>query len=156
MRKFFALPLQEKRSIYINKSGVNWKGYVDEGIEATNITPDQRETLWYGREMPIDHPNVRAGLPLHGSNPFPTAFPSLKQVVLDWLSEMDRVGRILSMALAESLGLECKFFAEGMCKDHLGTLGLLHYPAPKSGERGWGVSEHTDYGLLTLLMFDQP
>jgi isopenicillin N synthase-like dioxygenase len=156
MREFFALPLQEKRTIYIDKSGVNWKGYVDEGVEATKNIPDQREALWYGRELAAGHPYVRAGLPLHGSNPFPTALPSLRSPVLEWLQEMDRVGRVLSMALAESLGLKANFFSEGMCKDHLGALGLIHYPAARSDSTEWGVGEHTDYGMLTLLMFDQP
>ena len=41
---------------------------------------------------------------------------------------MDRVGKILNMAIAESLGLDPNFFANGMCKDHLGSLGILHYP----------------------------
>ena len=41
-----------------------------------------------------------------------------------------------------------------MCEDHLGTLGMIHYPPMKDISNGWGVGEHTDYGFLTLLMFD--
>jgi isopenicillin N synthase-like dioxygenase len=32
------------------------------------------------------------------------------------------------MAIADSLGLDRRFFIDGICKDHLGTLGMMHYP----------------------------
>lgn len=67
------------------------------------------------------------------------------------------MGSLLSMALADSLGLERRFFVDGMCKDHLGTLGIMHYP-PQAiiTDTDWGVGTHSDYGFLTLLMFDEP
>lgn len=82
--------------------------------------------------------------------------PELKKDVLTWLKEMERLGGVVSEVIAESLGLDRNFFRNGMCKDHIGTLSLLHYPPIKYAEDDWGVTEHTDYGFLTLLMFDQP
>lgn len=38
----------------------------------------------------------------------------------------------------------------------MGTLGLFHYPPIDYGLDDWGIGQHTDYGFLTLLMFDQP
>jgi isopenicillin N synthase-like dioxygenase len=32
---------------------------------------------------------------------------------------------------------------------------IFHYPARPPGDDGWGVGEHTDYGLLTLLAQDE-
>ena len=61
------------------------------------------------------------------------------------------------MALADSLALDRRFFADGMCRDHLGTLGIMHYPAQAEiSEDQWGVGTHSDYGFLTMLMFDKP
>ena len=70
---------------------------------------------------------------------------------------MERVGGLLSMALADSLALDRRFFVDGMCRDHLGTLGIMHYPAQAEiSEDQWGVGTHSDYGFLTMLMFDKP
>jgi isopenicillin N synthase-like dioxygenase len=103
-----------------------------------------------------NHPNVKKGLPFHGANPFLPSMPGLKADTLAWLREMDRVGGMVSMLIADSLGLDRNFFGKGMCNDHLGTLGLFHYPPFNYKEDDWGVREHTDYGFLTILMFDQP
>lgn len=100
---------------------------------------------------------VTAGLPFHGKHPFPEGLPHFRNDVLKWLAEMERIGGLLSMALADSLGLGRHFFVDGMCRDHLGTLGLMHYPPQREiNEAEWGVGTHSDYGFLTLLMFDEP
>lgn len=64
---------------------------------------------------------------------------------------MERVGKILVTVLAESLDLEKDYFTKGCCSDHMGTLGLMHYPEV-SRKDTWGVGQHTDYGFLTMLM----
>ena len=65
-----------------------------------------------------------------------------------------------------SLGLEADYFAEHYTGDPLILFRIFNYPAPplatpgepgmtSKGESGWGVGEHTDYGVLTILMQDE-
>ena len=53
------------------------------------------------------------------------------------------------------LGLPEDWFLATICKDPTEIFRILHYPpttSVKSGEHpGWGVGEHTDYGIITLL-----
>lgn len=68
---------------------------------------------------------------------------------------MGKVGDILMQAIAESLNLDPSYFRKSFTKDHTGFLQFMHYPfMPEvaSDEHKFGVGEHTDYGLLTILM----
>ena len=57
--------------------------------------------------------------------------------------------------IAESLFLDRDYFGKTICKDHLGLLRIFHYPYYEHVEVGhWGVGEHTDYGLLTIIMIN--
>jgi isopenicillin N synthase-like dioxygenase len=56
-------------------------------------------------------------------------------------------------AIAESLGLDRSHFRSTICRQHLGLLRLFHYPAEENPDPSlWAVGEHTDYGLITLLL----
>ncbi len=56
-------------------------------------------------------------------------------------------------AIAESLELDRSFFRKSICKEHLGLLRIFHYPYDANADPElWAVGEHTDYGLLTILM----
>ena len=56
-------------------------------------------------------------------------------------------------ALSESLYLERSFFNSTIAKDHMGLLRIFHYPYdPNANPELWAVGEHTDYGVMTILM----
>ncbi len=58
-------------------------------------------------------------------------------------------------ALAQSLSLDAKLFERGLTRDPLSLFRMFHYPAPSAAQdQSWGVGEHTDYGLLTVLKQD--
>ena len=66
---------------------------------------------------------------------------------------MIELGYHVLSAIAESLGLEKDYFRNTICKDHLGVFRLFHYPIDdKADPELWAVGEHTDYGLITLLL----
>lgn len=49
--------------------------------------------------------------------------------------------------------LDKDFFQQTICKNHLDALRIFHYPHDEKVSKDiWGVGEHTDYGLLTILM----
>ena len=56
--------------------------------------------------------------------------------------------------VALSLGLDAGYFAAGYTADPTILFRIFHYPPSLPQAGGWGVGEHTDYGLLTLLAQD--
>ena len=70
-REFFAQDLETKRAIRMERAGRAWRGYFPLGGELTDGRPDHKEGLYFGSELPPDHPQVARGVPLHGANLWP-------------------------------------------------------------------------------------
>jgi isopenicillin N synthase-like dioxygenase len=157
-REFFARPEAEKAEIAMARAGRAWRGWFPVGGELTSGVPDHKEGIYFGAELGPDDPRVRAGLPLHGANLFPRHPAALASTVLDLLDDLTALGRHVGRGLALGLGLDPDWFARELTADPVVLFRIFHYPASR-GERpdrasGWGVAEHTDYGLLTLLIQD--
>src|SRR5262245_3046767 len=70
-KTFFAQPKDVKMRIAMAHGGRAWRGFFPVGDELTSGKPDQKEGIYFGAELPADHPEVIAGTPLHGQNLFP-------------------------------------------------------------------------------------
>jgi isopenicillin N synthase-like dioxygenase len=152
--EFFALPDEEKAAVSMDRGGRAWRGWFPLGEELTSGVPDDKEGLYVGTELGPDDPRVRAGLPLHGPNLFPERPPELGPTVLAWMDAVTRVGRAVLSGIAISFGLDRDWF-DRWCADPTVLFRIFHYPPPAPEFIGrWGVAEHTDYGLLTLLVQD--
>lgn len=155
--EFFALPDETKAEIAMARAGRAWRGWFPVGAELTSGRPDGKEGIYFGAELPADDPAVRAGTPLHGANLFPAAPSGLRSAVLDWMAAMTSVGQRLLAALATALGLDDGWFERNVTSDPTVLFRIFHYPpadADAAGADEWGVREHTDYGLLTILAQD--
>ena len=150
-RAFFALPVEEKMAIAMARGGRAWRGYFPLGAELTSGQADYKEGLYFGSELAADHPMVLASTPLHGANLFPVA-PGWKETVLEYLEALTRLGHRLMEAIALSLGLDREFFRIRYTGEPLTLFRIFNYPA--TAEESWGVGEHTDYGVLTILRQD--
>jgi isopenicillin N synthase-like dioxygenase len=153
-RKFFALPESEKLEIRMARGGRAWRGYFPVGGELTSGKPDMKEGIYFGTELAPDHPRVRAGLPLHGANLFPEEVPELKAAVLGYMAAASETAHALMEGIALSLGLDAGYFHRTYTANPTILFRIFHYPAMPRGADAWGVGEHTDYGLLTLLAQD--
>ena len=161
-RKFFGLPEDEKARIAMAGGGRAWRGWFPVGGELTSGRPDRKEGIYFGAEVGRDHPRVAAGVPLHGPNLFPARPPGLRDAVLGYMAAMTELGHLLASAIARGLGLPDDWFATHLTADPTVLFRIFHYPAARhaggagrpAGERAWGVAEHTDYGLLTILRQD--
>lgn len=147
---FFALPLDVKMRIRMERGGRAWRGYFPVGGELTSGVPDQKEGLYFGSELAAEHALVRAGTPMHGPNLFPE-LAGFRKTVLAYIAAMTELAHAITEGLALGLGLAPTYFAERYTADPLTLFRIFHYPpAPER----WGVGEHTDYGLLTILRQD--
>lgn len=152
-RKFFALPQAEKMNIEMTRGGKAWRGYFPIGGELTSGKPDRKQGLYFGTDLGADDPRVRAGVPLHGANLFPSGVPELKPAVLCFMAEATRSAHAIMAGIALSLGLDAHYFRRTYTADPTLLFRIFEYPA--GDDQSWGVGEHTDYGLLTLLAQDE-
>ena len=155
--RFFGLPLEERMAIAMANGGPAWRGFFPVGGELTSGRPDLKQGLYLGEDLGPSDRRVAAGWPMHGVNQWPPAQPTLRPVVTAWMDAMTRAGHALMEGVALSLGLPDRYFHDRYTADPTILFRIFHYPAtpPADGaDYGWGVGEHTDYGLLTLLAQD--
>jgi isopenicillin N synthase-like dioxygenase len=150
-RAFFALPDETKDEISMAHGGRAWRGWFPLGGELTSGVADRKEGIYFGSELAPDDPRVLEGRPLHGANLFPSEPASLRPAVLDHLDRMTRLGQAVLAGVAMGLGLEPTWFVRHLTSDPVVLFRIFHYPPDEPGATTWGVGEHTDYGLLTLL-----
>ena len=137
----------------MSHGGRAWRGYFRVGDELTSGKPDQKEGLYFGQELPVDHPLVLAGTPLHGPNLFPAQPAGLREAVLEYMAALTALGQRLMTGIAVGLGLHESYFADHGTREPLTLFRIFNYPPPSKTDL-WGVGEHTDYGLLTILLQD--
>ncbi len=140
------------------RGGRAWRGWFPLGGELTSGAPDRKEGLYFGEELPADDPRVVAGVPLHGPNQFPARPESLRATGLECLDAFTALGHQLMTGFALALGLDANWFHRELTSDPVILFRMFHYPSLPGSEPEpdpvWGVGEHTDYGLLTILSQD--
>jgi isopenicillin N synthase-like dioxygenase len=159
-KRFFALPAEIKSEIAIEKSACH-RGWFSLGGE--NLDPakqkaagDLKEGIKIGRDLPLDHPLVAAGTPLHGPNQWPKNLTGWRETMQSYYDAMEALGRDMLHAFALALRIDETYF-DTWLNAPMTTLGPLHYP-PQSGhitEAQIGAGAHTDYGCLTMLAQDE-
>ena len=155
-QQFFALPQEEKMKIQMALGGKAWRGYFPVGGELTAGKPDLKEGLYFGAELGPDHPKVQTSTPLHGANLFPSVPSPFQEVVLEYLQQLTQLGHHLMRGFSLSLGLDADYFSQYYTTDPLVLFRIFHYPsAQRHQSYEWGVGEHTDYGVLTILKQDE-
>lgn len=153
-RRFFEQPDDVKAAVAMPLAGPAWRGWFPVQGEVTSGVPDRKEGLYVGLEHPPDHPRVLAGTPLHGANLFPPG--ELGPAIMAWIDALVPVAARVMAAIAVGLGLDADWFERHLTGDPTVLFRIFHYPAMPDNATApeWGVGEHTDYGLLTLLAQD--
>ena len=151
-RAFFALPESEKARIDMARAGAAWRGWFPLHGELTSGRPDDKEGLYFGEELAADDPRVRAGWLLHGANQWPAAPADLRPAVTAYVARVSKVAEVLMQGVSLALGLDAAHLQQAYLARPTRLFRIFHYPPTPPG--AWGVGEHTDYGLLTLLLQD--
>lgn len=153
-RRYFALPEQQRLPHKMDERFR--RGFMPQGInQHPGYDPDIKESYEIGVDLPLDHPSVVAGLPLHGPNRWPSDAPWLRATAEPYFEACRGLGERLLQAFARSLDLEDDYFARHSTNAMV-QMRLFHYPAPPAdaGDKAFGVAPHTDYGMITLLLQD--
>jgi isopenicillin N synthase-like dioxygenase len=155
-KRFFALPLDEKRKI----PRVANTGYVEikeplkhKGNEhlIKNAQPALNESFIIARERTPDDPDVMAGKLFASLNTWPANLPGFRETLLEYHSTLEALGRRFLPLWALSLDLPADFFEPYFRLPHC-NLRLAHYPPQAEVGRGqYGINPHTDNCLMTFL-----
>jgi isopenicillin N synthase-like dioxygenase len=155
-KRFFDLPRAEKDRVDMRISGIKrgYGGFGDQALDAAT-GPDRKESITVGIDLPLDHPLVRAGTPLHGANLWPQNLPGWRETVETYFAAMERLSRTLLNGLALSLDLPWGYF-DSCLVNHMSSVRMLHYPPHPTADpdREVGCGAHTDWGALTVLAQD--
>jgi isopenicillin N synthase-like dioxygenase len=146
---FFGRSNDEKELVSLERGGAAWRGWFPLGGELTSGVPDLKEGYYFGRELPTE------SRPMHGPNIWPAEPEALQSLVTEWMATMEPLAQRVLSLMAEGLGVSADFFLDDLTADPTPLFRIFRYPPhpPDSADR-WGVAEHSDYGLLTLLAHD--
>lgn len=153
---FFVQSPEKKLEISMDKGGSAWRGYFLPETELTSGKPDLKEGLYFSEDLQGDHPMVQAGMPLYGANLYPD-IPGFDDIVMKYFKQVSSLAETLMIAIALSLELPGDFFKNRYMVHPIQLFRIFHYPPPTSKQiaaQQWGVGEHTDYGMLTILKQD--
>ena len=159
-REFFALNESEKQKCAMPLAGAAWRGWFGVGGELTSGVPDRKEGLYIGEQLAANDPRVVARTPLHGANLYPMQPAELGACADEWFVAMQQLGVSLMRGVALGLQMPADWFAKNIAREPTCLFRIFHYPpidtacVPQDGISEWGVAEHTDYGLLTILAQD--
>lgn len=149
---FFRSSIDDKEKVLITKKHRGWLGFGGAKM-GDKAKPDLKESFIWGYQyddgsLPDDHQ-------LRGLNKWPEFLPSLQQNAMNYFHQINELAKNLLTCFAMGLNLKENFFIRN-CNAPLSRASLVYYPdQPKEmGETQFGVSEHTDFGLLTILCQD--
>ena len=150
-KKFFDLPLEEKMKVDKSLNSYN-RGYevMNGQMWENNSKPDLKEGYYVSRDLPLDHPQVKAEKFAHGPNVWPESLGEpFRRTCMDYLNRIMKLAEEVMGAIAMSLGYDKNYFDE-FCKDPMCFYKLLHYPAQPTEAQVFGA--HRDFGIITLLL----
>lgn len=159
-RRFFALDDERKGRVAMSVAGRAWRGWFPLRSELTSGRQDGKEGYYFGTDLPADDPRVRAGVVLHGANLYSDEVPELAVLVPEYMTRVVEVAQRILALMARGLGIGDEWFRSGITADPTVLFRMFCYPPVESdadddgSEAQWGVGEHTDYGLLTVLHQD--
>tara|TARA_Y100001001_G_C7953231_1_gene289799 strand:+ start:108 stop:1091 length:984 start_codon:yes stop_codon:yes gene_type:complete len=151
-KRFFEQSLEVKMKVEKDRFH---RGYLPLGTtQYPGQGPDLKDSFDVGIDLPLNDPDVIAGLPLHGPNQWPD-LENFQDPIETYFKSVHTFGLKLLEILAVSLQLESHFFVQHYEKPTI-LMRLMHYlPQNQAKHSGSiGATPHTDFGLVTVLHQD--
>ena len=149
-KRFFSQPDSFKQRILFDKNDHGYKG--PGNIAIPGYPPDLKEVLDFGVELPVDHPDVVSGKPLHGPNQWPP-LPGFRKTLMAYYHAVSSVGYKMLRLFALSLDLDEAFFLP-FHDNPMITWRIMRYFPGDYAKGQHGTAPHSDFGTLTLLAQD--
>ncbi|MGE0421862.1 MAG: isopenicillin N synthase family dioxygenase [Reyranellaceae bacterium] len=153
--RFHAQPLAKKMEIALDRHVTGYLPMKGDTLRTSTVQkvtrPNLNEALFIARDLPADHPDVRADRRFRGAVRWPADLPGFRETVIDYADTMERLVRRMVPLYARALDLPPTYF-DAPFTDCQYKLRLTHYPPQPAGEADdFGIAPHTDTSFLTLL-----
>ena len=159
LRAFFALPLEEKLKLKINRNSV---GYVPvrstvyvSSIINRNTKKDLNETITIARERAPDDPDIQSGLRFVGPNQWPAGWAEFRDAMIGYQEALATLGFAMVPLYALALDLPADYFDEHFTRPTWWTRNTFYPGAVEPEDNQFGISPHSDHGFITLLPMSQ-
>lgn len=157
LRRFFALPTDEKLKLKLNARRVGYvppksSVYVTSTVNQ-NTKPDLNEVVLNVRERSEDHPEVIAERSFFGPNQWPVEelLPGFRANLTTYYDAIESLGHKMLAVYARALDLSADYF-DPFFKDPMWTTRNAFYPgSPTAEDNQFGISPHRDHGFITFL-----
>ena len=160
---FTTLTEEQKEAISVAHSN-SYRGYQRMGVNVTSQQRDGHEALDLVSESKDAQRPPGYALTNYGQNqwPDPAIVPDLRPTIEQYIAAMNTVGQRLANATSLGLGLGPDFLRPYFT-DPYWSMRLIRYPSVKDGAENdendsdaydFGVGEHTDYGVFTMILCD--
>lgn len=159
MKKFFALPMDEKKKLFWNQSLRGYRPPAQAVIDNKTRQKDFGEAYHIGVDVAKDDPNC--GKFFYGPNIWPPAdiLPGWKETMMRYQEETINVGRAIGRIIALALDLNVDFFdqPEILGNKTASYSNMFHYGVPGTdfSKEIVGAPPHCDLNFITLLATDE-
>jgi len=153
--RFHAQPQERKTAIALDRHSTGYLPMKGDTLRTSTVQavtrPNLNEALFVARDLPADHPDVRADRRFRGANRWPADLPGFRDTVVAYADTMEALVRRMMPLYARALDLPATYFDEPF-RDCQYKLRLTHYP-PQAADAAddFGIAPHTDTSFLTLL-----
>ena len=135
------------------EGGRAWRGWFPVGGELTSGLPDRKEGIYFGAELDRERPAGAGRDAAPRPQPLPAEAPELRDAVLDLPRRHDRARPRRARGAWRSRSASSRAGSTTTSPPTRSSCSASSTTRPSAGaaDPNWGVGEHTDYGLLTIL-----
>jgi isopenicillin N synthase-like dioxygenase len=153
--RFHALPLSAKMAVRIDHHNVGYLPMRGDTLRTSTVETvtkaNLNEAFFMARDLPDDHPDVRADRRFRGANRWPADLPGFREGLVAYCDSLERLVHKLVPLYACALGLPPTYF-DVPFRDFQYKLRATHYPNQEATAADeFGIAPHTDTSFLTLL-----
>jgi isopenicillin N synthase-like dioxygenase len=153
--RFHAQPLERKLAIRIDRHNVGYLPFKGDTLRTSTVATvtkaNLNEALFVARDLPPDHPDVRADRRFRSANRWPPGLPGFREAIVAYCDAMERLARKLVPLYARALDLPADYFDAPFAEPQY-KLRITHYPPQADApEDEFGIAPHTDTSFLTLV-----
>ncbi|MBO0739923.1 MAG: 2-oxoglutarate and iron-dependent oxygenase domain-containing protein, partial [Hyphomicrobiaceae bacterium] len=99
--RFHDLPLERKLELRLNQYNIGYLpmrgGVTRHSALNENNKPNVNAAFFMGRDLPPDHPDVRAGKPHRCRNQWPRDLPGFREDCLAYAAALEQLGRLVPL-----------------------------------------------------------
>ena len=153
-KQFFSLSKEKKAEIKMSGTHRGFLSIGESTMEGYS-SADQKESFIWGIDKDPDDFSSEHQNQLIAPNRWPNEPADMRSVLNTFFNEVHNCSRKILRALAVSLDESPDFFTRNF--NHPTSRGsLIYYPATEEKSNGYGVSPHSDFGCLSMLLQGAP